>query len=146
MAAKQANPKCIIWLSCDNPRSPVLVDSTMLKEVDWIMDEQGNPAAMKSAASMFGPHTRQLLCLVGWHDVNKTLEVLSDPASAGYSFYGYYGRPGRSSLPPPIATYLSQPINSFHDNDRGVATMVRYFTNRPFDYVDNKQKAYHESN
>ena len=134
-AAKHTNPNCIIWLSCDNPRSPALINSTMLKEVDWIMDEQGNPKAMKDTAAMFGPQTKQMLCLVGWHDVNKTLEVLSDPASAGYSFYGYYGRPDLSSLPLPIATYLSRPIDSFRDNDRGVATLARYFTHKPFDYV-----------
>lgn len=106
----------------------------MLKEVDWMMDEAGTPTAMKEVAPMFGPGTRQLLCLAGWGDRHKTREILSDPAMAAYGIYGF-SRPSPDSLPLPVATYLGRPIESFKGNDRGIATLARYFTGKPFEFV-----------
>jgi len=133
-AAKRANPACVIWLSCNKVRDPAIANSPMLKEVDWMMDEAGTPAAMKDVAPMFGPGTRQLLCLAGWGDRHKTREILSDPAMATYGIYGF-SRPSPDSLPLPVATYLGRPIESFKGNDRGIATLARYFTGKPFEFV-----------
>ncbi|MCX6909998.1 MAG: hypothetical protein NTY01_18415, partial [Verrucomicrobia bacterium] len=80
-------------------------------------------------------HTRQLLCLAGWGDRHKTREILSDPAMAAYGIYGF-SRPNPDSLPLPVATYLSQPIESFKGNDRGIATLARFYNKLPFDHVN----------
>ncbi|MFA6562923.1 MAG: alpha-L-fucosidase [Verrucomicrobiia bacterium] len=133
-AAKRANPACAIWLSCNKVHDSAIANSPMLKEVDWMMDEAGTPAALKEVAPMFGPRTRQLLCLAGWGDRHKTREILSDPAMAAYGIYGF-SRPSPDSLPLPVATYLGRPIESFKGNDRGIATLARYFTGKPFEFV-----------
>ncbi|MHB8898956.1 MAG: alpha-L-fucosidase [Thermoguttaceae bacterium] len=136
-AAKAVNPNCVIWLSCNQVHDPTIAGSAMLREVDWMMDEAGTPAAMKEAAGMFGPHTRQLLCLAGWGDRHKTREILSDPAIAAYGIYGF-SRPNPDSLPLPVATCLARPIDSFTGNDRGIATLARFFTGKPFDFTTDK--------
>jgi hypothetical protein len=142
-AAKRANPRCVVWLSCSRVRDPSIADSPMLKEVDWMMDEAGTPEAMQAVAPMFGPRTRQLLCLAGWGDRHKTREVLSDPAMAAYGIYGF-ARPTQGSLFPPIAHFLSQPSEAFKGNDRGISALARYFNGRPFDFVarpDSQEKS-----
>lgn len=139
-AAKRANPACVVWLSCNAVHDPAIANSSMLKEVDWMMDEAGTPAAMKGVAPMFGPRTRQLLCLAGWGDQHKTREILSDPAMAAYGIYGY-SKPNPDSLLLPVATYLGRPIESFKDNDRGIATLACYFTGKPFDFATTPDSA-----
>lgn len=139
-AAKRAQPDCIIWLSCNKVHDPAIAGSTLLKEVDWMMDEAGTPAAMKEVAAMFGPQTRQLLCLAGWGDRHKTREVLSDPAMAAFGIYGF-ARPTEGSLFPPIAHFLSQPIDSFQGNDRGIAVLARYFNRKPFEFSTSRKNS-----
>ncbi|MFZ2644211.1 MAG: hypothetical protein WA117_24685 [Verrucomicrobiia bacterium] len=117
-AAKRANPRCVIWLSCNKVHDSAIANSPMLKEVDWMMDEASTPAAMKEGAPMFGSRTRQLLCLAGWGDCHKTREILSDPAMAACGIYGF-----------------SRPIESFKGNDHSIATPARYFTAKPLDFV-----------
>lgn len=133
-AAKRANPACVIWLSCSRVRDASIADSPMLKEVDWMMDEAGTPAAMKEVAPMFGPRTRQLLCVVGWGDRHDARGILSDAANARYGIYGF-SKPNPDSLPLPIATYLGRPIESFKGNDRNIAALARFFAGRPFDFL-----------
>jgi hypothetical protein len=135
-AAKAVNPACVIWLSCNEVRNPSIASSPMLREVDWVMDESGTPAAMKAVAAMFGPRTRQLLCLAGWGDRHKTRELLADPALAAYGIYGFSAPASESqSLPLPIATYLNGSIESFQGNDRSIAALARFFNGRSFDSV-----------
>lgn len=76
-AAKRINPDCVIWLSCNTPSDPSIANSKLLKEIDWMMDEKGRPEALSGIAKMYGQHTKQLLCLVGWGNKNKTVETLS---------------------------------------------------------------------
>ena len=133
-AAKRANPACVIWLSCNKVTDPAIARSRMLKEVDWMMDESGTPAAMKEVAPMFGPGTRQMLCLAGWGDKHKSREILSDPAMTAYGIYGF-AKPTVGSLFPPISYFLGQPIEAFKGNDRSISVLARYFNGKPFDFV-----------
>jgi hypothetical protein len=89
---------------------------------------------MQAVAPMFGPHTRQMLCLAGWGEAHKTREILADPATARYGIYGFT-KPNPDSLPLPVETYLSRPSESFKGNDRSIAVLARYFTGRPFDFL-----------
>jgi hypothetical protein len=134
--AKRVDPACVLWLSCNQVRDPSIANSTMLREVDWMMDESGTPAAMKEAAPMFGPRTRQLLCVAGWGERHKTRELLADPALASYGIYGFSKPASESrSLPLAVATSLSQPIESFQGNDRGIAALARFFNGWPLDFI-----------
>jgi alpha-L-fucosidase len=132
--AKRVNPKCIIWLSCHDVRSPHFLNTSVFKEVDWLMDESGTPQAMREVTSRLGPRTRPMLCLVGWGDRHDARKILSDPANRAYGIYGF-SKPGTNSLPLPIADYLAKPLDSFAGNDRNIAALARWFNSRPFDYV-----------
>ena len=126
--AKRVKPDCVIWLSSHDPlHAPGLKDTSVLKEVDWVMDEAGRPEVMQQLASRLGAHTRPLLCLVGWGDGHDARRVLSDVAAADYGIYGF-AKPGTNSLPLPVAEYRRRSIASFQGNDRNIAVLARYFT------------------
>jgi hypothetical protein len=76
-------------------------------------------------------HTHPMLCLVGWGDRQGARKILSDPANRGYGIYGF-SKPGTNSRPPPIANYLSKPMDSFSGNDHNIAALARWFDNKPF--------------
>jgi hypothetical protein len=137
-AAKRANPDCILWLSCNKVREETIAGSALLEQIDWMMDEAGSPQALKAVAPMLGRHTRQVLCLVGWGDRHNARTILSDPAMSAYGIYGFT-RPSPDSLPLPVETYLGQPIESFHGNDRNIAVLARYFNGKPMAYVEAKR-------
>ncbi|MCL5098809.1 MAG: hypothetical protein M1608_15010 [Candidatus Omnitrophica bacterium] len=133
--AKRVSPDCVIWLSCNNVRSPQLSGSAMLKEVDWLMDESGNPEAMRALSPLLGAHTRQLLCLVGWGDQHDARKVLSDPRNDSFGIYGF-SRPNPDSLPLPIKEYLGKSMDAFGGNDHNIAALARYFNGKPFGYTE----------
>jgi alpha-L-fucosidase len=124
--AKRVKPDCVIWLSCNKVSDPTIADSRLLKEIDWMMDESGTPEALRAAAPMFGPKTRQLLCVVGWGDKHDARKIVSDAANGDFGIYGF-SRPGTNSLPLPIATYAAQPPDDFQGNDRNIAVLARLF-------------------
>jgi len=136
-AAKRVNPQCILWLSCFDVRAPSVAGSQLFREVDWLMDESGTPEAMQAVAGMFGPHTRQMLCMVGWGDRHDAKKLLAETGAAHYGVYGFT-RPGENSLPPPICEYFSRPVDSFQGNDRNIAVLARYFNGKPMDYMERK--------
>jgi hypothetical protein len=131
--AKRVKPDCVIWLSNDDPlNAPGLKGTSVLKEVDWMMDEAGRPEVMRQLAPGLGAQTQQLLCLVGWGDRHDARRVLSEVANAGYGIYGFT-KPGANSLPLPVAEYRSRSIASFQGNDRNIAALARYFTGAAMD-------------
>jgi len=129
-AAKRARPDCILWLSCNKVQDPAIAGSSLLREVDWMMDESGTPEAMRRVAPMLGSHTRQLLCVVGWGDRHDAMKICADSANSHFGIYGF-ARPNPDSLPLPIATYLDRPVESFKGNDRNIAVLARAFNGRP---------------
>lgn len=57
-AAKDANPNCIVWLTCNNIKHPHIQDSDMFREVDWLMAETGNNKHLEEIRNAVGEHTR----------------------------------------------------------------------------------------
>jgi hypothetical protein len=133
-AAKRANPSCVIWLSCFDLRHPTVVGSAMFREIDWLMNEHPDPAAIREVARMAGSKTQLVQCLVGWGDQHDAKKVLEGPESRKLGLYGF-ARPGENSLPLPIEQYRKSPMTSFKGNDRNIAALVRYYNGLPFDYV-----------
>jgi hypothetical protein len=134
-AAKRANPKCIIWLSCNNLKHPSVVGSHMFRQIDWLMNEHPDPTSITAAAKMAGPQTQLVQCLVGWGDQHDAPKVLADPEFRKLGIYGF-AAPGVNSLPLPIAQYRSKPVGAFRGNDKNIAVLLRYFHGLPFDYVE----------
>jgi len=128
--AKRVNPKCVIWLSCYNVLDPTIAESRLLKEVDWVMDESGNPAASRRVSAMVGMLARQLLCVVGWGDQHDARKICADAANADFGLYGF-AKPNPDSLPFPIENYQNQPLESFSGNDRNIAILSLFFNGKP---------------
>ena len=133
--AKRVKPDCVIWLSNHDPlHAPGLTGTSVLKEVDWMMDEAGRPEVMRTLAPRLGAHTRQVLCLVGWGDAHDARRILSSSDAAGYGIYGF-AKPGANSLPLPVAVYRGRSIAAFVGNDRNIAVLARYFTGESLEAV-----------
>ncbi|MBI2300413.1 MAG: hypothetical protein HYU66_15975 [Armatimonadetes bacterium] len=132
-AAKAANPRCIIWLSCSQPRHPEVVDSPMFRQVDWLMNENPNPDDLQAVAGMIGPQTKLVQCLVGWGDAHDAARVLGKRGQATFSAAGVYGfsRPGDNSLPLPVDEYRRRRAITFAGNDRNIAILARWFHGEP---------------
>jgi hypothetical protein len=130
-AAKKVRPDCIIWLSCYKVTDPAVVNSLLFREVDWLMNEAPDWKALEQIKAMAGPKTRLVQCLVGWGDQHDARKALKDPATKAFGVYGF-SKPGDDSLPLPVETYLSKPIEAFTGNDRNIAVLARFFHGLPF--------------
>jgi hypothetical protein len=118
---------------------PTVVDSSLLRECDWVMNEAPSRDLLESARKMVGKNTRLIQNLVGWvnHDA-KTF--LSDPRNRTLDFYGF-AEPRDTSLPLPIDAYLSKPVDAFAGkerfqvNDRNTAVLARFYRGLGLDAV-----------
>ncbi len=126
-AAKSVNPKCVIWLSCYDVNHPSVAGSKLFDEVDWLMNEDPDPKHLSQVLGSARPKRQRVLqCLVGWGDKHDAYAVVTNKDVAVRDFYGF-AKPGATSLPLPIATYLSKPRDSFKGNDKNIATLARYY-------------------
>jgi hypothetical protein len=132
-AARRANPRCVIWLSCHSLQEPTVAGSRMFREVDWLMNENPNPESTRAAAAMAGPNTQLVQCLVGWGDAHDAKRVLENPEFRKFGLYGF-SAPGPNSLPLCIEQYKRNPIASFKGNDRNIAVLARYYNGLPMDH------------
>ena len=48
-AAKETNPHCLIWVTCNDVNDPQAADSRMLRETDWLLNEAGDMERTESA-------------------------------------------------------------------------------------------------
>lgn len=126
-ATKRVKPDAVIWLSCCNVSSPVVVNSRLFQEVDWLMNEATDPESLQQLAAMKGPHTRLVQCVVGWGDAHDARRIVTSDAARDLGIYGF-AKPGPNSLPLPVTEYRSRAIDSFKGNDRNIAVLARYFT------------------
>jgi hypothetical protein len=138
-ARNRANPDCVIWLSCARLGDPTVVDSKLLRECDWVMNEAPSRDLPEAARKIVGPRTRLVQNLVGWvnHDAST---FLADPGNRTLDFYGF-AEPRDSSLPLSIEEYLSKPVASFAGkerfqvNDRNTAVLARFYRGLGMDPV-----------
>ena len=134
-ARDRVDPRCIIWLSCNDLSNPTVTGSRMLKEVDWAMNESPDPKLYRMGEQMVGPKTRMIQNVVGWlgHDAEK---FLSDPANHDLDLYGF-ATPRANSLLPPVKDYLTKPMACFAGsdkgsvNDRNIAALARFYRGLP---------------
>lgn len=133
-AAKKANPKAVIWLSCCNVASPVVVNSKLFQEVDWLMNEATDPKSLTQVETMKGAHTRLIQCVVGWGEAHDARRILSGGGARDLGLYGF-AKPGPNSLPLPVAEYRRRSIASFQGNDRNIAVLARHFTGASLEIV-----------
>jgi hypothetical protein len=136
-AAKETNPDCILWLTSFDIMHPHIVNSKMFKQVDWLMNEEGDVKKMDSVRDMVGKDTKLITCLANWNQKNPITQA-TNASKNGVGLYGFV-RPNKNSLMPPIENYLSSPINSFSGDDQNIATLARIYNDLPLDYIKEKK-------
>ncbi|MDR3229591.1 MAG: hypothetical protein LBT53_09370 [Puniceicoccales bacterium] len=135
-AAKGVSKDCLIWLSCHELEKPEVANSQVLKEVDWLLNEQGNVSAIKKVTEKIGKHTQLLTCLALWNKQDPEKMVKNVAASGlNIGLYGFCKPSKTSSLPPPIRTFLAKPVRTFRGDDRNLAVLARVFNGLPLEYV-----------
>ena len=135
-AAKNANPKCLIWLSSNHPTHPHVVNSAMYKEVDWLMNEGGDLKRMKAIMPMIGKHTRLVTCLAHWNKQEAT-EIVPAALEEGVGLYGF-AKPAPDSLLP-LKQILMRPVKELKGDQRNIAVLARAYHGASIDSVRNEQ-------
>ena len=98
-AAKSVKPDCVIWLSCFNLRHPQAAGSRMFQELDWLMNENPNPASLAAVRKEMGPNTKIVQCLCGWGDLHDPRKVVGRPEYDNVGFYGFAEADVATTLP-----------------------------------------------
>jgi len=124
-AAKDANPNCIIWLTCNQIKHPMVVNSDMYKEIDWLMNEAGDKQSIDAVKAMVGPHTRLVTCLALWNGQDAT-KVVPESLQAGIGLYGFTVPRNDGGLVP-LEAILSRPVSELKDDDRNIAVLARAY-------------------
>ena len=123
-AAKETNPACIIWLTCNKPMSPFTIHSRMYQEVDWFMNEGGDIENIRSVRPMVGPHTRLMTCLADWNGQDPTV-IVPEALKEGIALYGFT-KPGPDSLVP-LEPCLTQPVSALKGDARNIGALARAY-------------------
>lgn len=138
-AAKDADPKCIVWLTSNNMNHPQIRNSEIYKETDWLMNEAGDMERTSAVKSIVGPHTRLVTCLAAWNGQEAT-EVVPQALKAGIGLYGFTAPRNDAGLVP-LQKILSRPVAELKDDDRNIAVLARAYRGASIDSVwsDNGQ-------
>ena len=134
-AAKDANPKCIVWLTSNQINHPMLINSDMYKEVDWIMNECGDMKRIEAVKAMIGPHTRLITCLADWNGQDAR-QLVPAALAAGVGLYGFAAPRDDHGLVP-LDKILSQPVAELSGDDRNIAMLARAYHGAPINSVWN---------
>ncbi len=134
-AAKDANPKCIIWLTSNQINHPHVVGSDMYKQADWLMNEAGDMKRIEAVKSMVGPHTRLITCLARWNNQDAT-KVVPEALKAGVGLYGFT-KPTKGSGLVPLDEILSRPVSELKADERNIAVLARAYHGVSIDAVRN---------
>ncbi len=132
-AARETNPRCLVWLTCCDINDPDIANSRALKETDWLLNEAGDSARTEAAQKMIGPRTRLITCLALWNKQDANL-IVPAARKAGIGLFGFT-KPTQGNLKPPASFYLQKPTQSFQGDDLNIAVLARTYLGLPQDFV-----------
>jgi uncharacterized lipoprotein YddW (UPF0748 family) len=116
-AAKSTKPDCIIWLSSPNLKDPVVGATSLISQVDWLMNEDPEPDTLMAVREAAGPHARILQCLCGWGDSHDPAKVVGDSRMDDVGFFGFAKPDATTTLPLTVDQAKS-------DQDKGNAVNI----------------------
>jgi hypothetical protein len=134
-AAKDANPNCIVWLTCNQIKHPHIVNSDMFREVDWLMAETGDNKALKEIRGMVGPHTRLITCLAAWNNADPSV-VIPEAMEHGIGLYGFCA-PGASNGTIPLDRIFPHQLSMLTGDQRNIGALARAYLGKSLDAVWN---------
>ena len=127
-AAKQANPKCVVWLTVNKINHPHVINSDMYKEADWLMNEAGSMQGIDQVKDTVGEHTRLITCMARWNGQDAT-EAVPEALAAGVGLYGFTtprGGDGRV----PLDRIFSRQVSELAGDGRNIAVLARAYHGR----------------
>ncbi|HEX5790278.1 MAG TPA: hypothetical protein VFY13_03950, partial [Luteolibacter sp.] len=130
-AAKDANPKCIIWLTSNKMNHPHVVNSDMYREVDWIMSEAGRLDEIEAVRPMVGKETRMITCFADWNGQDAS-KLVPEALAAGVGLYGFAKPMGTSGLID-LGKLLPRQLSELSGNDRNIAALARAYNGKSVD-------------
>lgn len=130
-AAKEANPKCIIWLTTNNVNHPHVKNSDMYREVDWFMGEAGNVKEIEAARPMVGKDVRLITCFAGWNNQDAA-KMVPEALAAGIGLYGFAKPIGGSGLIN-LDRILPKQLSELSGNDKNIAALARAYRGKSID-------------
>jgi hypothetical protein len=139
--AKETKPNCIIWLSSNNPTNPHVINSRMYKEIDWMMNENGDLESVNAVKAMIGLHTRLMTCLAGWNGQDPS-KIVPNAIKDGYGLYGFV-KPQADSLVP-LEQSLMQPVSKLTGDAKNIGVLARAYHGVSLDTVMNKDGVFVE--
>ncbi len=128
---KQAKPDCIIWLTAYEVKSPEYVGTSLLKEVDWLMNEAGDIVRTEEMKQLVRKDARLITCLANWNKQDP-MEVVPAAIKNNIGLYGFT-KPVEGWGMPPVDYYLSRPVDSLKGDERNIAVLVRAFKGLPLE-------------
>ena len=131
-AAKETNPRCIVWLTCCDVNDPHIVNSRALRETDWLLNEAGDAKRTADAKRMIGAHARLITCLALWNGQDPT-KIVPAALQEGIGLYGFT-KPGPDSLLP-LEPLLSHPVSELSGDAKNIAVLARAFHGASMDSV-----------
>jgi len=123
-ATKKANPKCIIWLSSHNMFDPQQAGSSLLREVDWIMNEGPKREHLDQARRLAGPNATIIQGICGWGKEHSASFLMDTYGEEPVGFYGF-AWPWKSTCLPPEGADIDFASGSVD----GAGTRNRWFGN-----------------
>lgn len=132
-AAKTVDPDCIIWLTTNSVNSPLVKDSTMYKEVDWLMGETGKLHEVFSLRTIVGKDTHLITCMsdFGGNDASKDVPEALD---AGVGVYGY-AKPSNPGGTIDLENIFPKQLSELSGNAKRIAVMARAYRGLSIDAV-----------
>ena len=123
-AAKETNPKCLVWLSSHDINDPDIANSRALRETDWFINEAGDLKRTAAAKKMISPQARLITCLANWNRQDP-MEIIPAALKEGIGLYGFT-KPGADSLLP-LEALLSRPLGELKGDEKNIAALARAF-------------------
>jgi hypothetical protein len=137
--AKQIKPNCFVWLSSYDIKSLEYEGTSLLKEIDYLQSEYVDIQGMQEVRKHIGLQTKQIFCTANAKDQPSFLELVADAVKHKIGTNDF-ARADDNSMKPPIAHYLSKPIDRFKESDFHIAVLARVYNHLPLDYVNADEK------
>ncbi len=130
---KKTKPHCIIWLTAYDVNSKEYAGSTLLKEVDWLMNEAGDISRTKAMRKLVRSDTKLITCLADWNKQDPA-EIVPVAIKEKVGLYGFT-KPVIGSMMPPVDYYLSKSIESLKGDERNLAVLARAYNKLSTGYI-----------
>ncbi|MCH7226901.1 hypothetical protein, partial [Haloferula sp. A504] len=132
-AAKTADPDSIIWLTTNHVNHPLVKDSDMYKEVDWLMGETGRLDEILPLRSIVGEDTRLITCLSDFGG-NDPTSAVPEAIEAGVGLYGY-AKPTNSRGTIDLEKIFPKQLSELGGNFKRIAIMARAYHGLSIDAI-----------